>query len=1127
VIRIPRTAVNKRTSVVVLALIIIIFGYLAYTSLPREAAPDITIPYIFVMTRYPGVAPEDIEQSITIPIEKKLKGLEAVKQINSSSTEGMSSIVIEFVAGTEIDEVLTKTKDKVDLAKPDLPADLEEDPEVIEINFAELPIVVLSLSGPVGLVRLKEIADDLQDDIESIPGVLEAEVTGGLEREIRVEPYPDKLAYYALSILSLQDVIAKENQNVSGGAIRLGDGRFQLRVPGEFQSPDEIYGLIVGLHDGRPVYLKDVARVVDGFKDEEGRSRLNGHEAINIAVKKRAGENVIRISEEIEALVDQQRPTWPTGIRITKLMDHAKDIRIMVADLENNLITGLLLVIIVLFFFMGIRNAILVSVAIPFSMLISFMVLSALGITLNMIVLFSLTLALGMLVDNAIVIIENIFRYMEQGVPRVQAAIRGTAEVAQPVTASTLTTVAAFFPLLFWPGIMGEWMGYLPKAVIITLSSSLFVAMVINPAFAAIFLRLPAGHRFTKLKATVEEIERAGEAPITVRGPLLKGYRRLLNAALNHKLAVLSIALLTVGAMVMIWLFEIGIEKPIEFFPRIDPHAIYVNLDTPEGADLEYSDRIARQVEMALCNGDGSPLASPDADPSQCYATNTGRKTHTLRDGRQVIGITDMANVKHIYSRTVAVIGGSSVFESNAPNHIGIQFYDIEDRVEPSPKTVEEIRRRVEDIPGAQITVAEQEEGPPTGAPINIEIVGDNLHILGGLAQHIRGVLEKIPFVQDVQDDYVPGSPTVKVRVDRQKAAMLGLSTEIIGFALKVAFNGLKVSTFREGNEDYDITVQLAESDRKVTDILRELLIPTSEGLIPLSTVTTFEIAGGLGQVNRINHERVVTVKASVDEEKIPGPVVRAQAEKMLADFQLPPGYKIRFTGEFEFQQEAEAFLSKAFAAAVFLIILILVTQFNSVSQPLIIMTSVILSLGGVFFGLSVMKLPFNIIMTGVGIISLAGVVVNNAIVLIDYTNRLHEREMPFREAIVAAGCTRVRPVLLTAITTILGLLPMVTGIAYNFHEMEIAWVSESSQWWRAMASAVIFGLALATVLTLVVVPTLYALVYTTSQKMSSGAKKIRRAYWAPFHRLTGTAPEEDSFDQTRPGSARDLEQWR
>jgi multidrug efflux pump len=338
---------------------------------------------------------------------------------------------------------------------------------------------------------------------------------------------------------------------------------------------------------------------------------------------------------------------------------------------------------------------------------------------------------------------------------------------------------------------------------------------------------------------------------------------------------------------------------------------------------------------------------------------------------------------------------------------------------------------------------------------------------------------------------------------------MLGLSTDIIGFALKVAFNGIKVSTFREGDEDYDITVQLPESDRKVTDILRELLIPTPEGLIPLSTVTTFEIAGGLGQVNRIDHERVVTVKANVDEEKVPGPVVRTQAEKLLANFLLPPGYKIRFTGEFEFQQEAQAFLSKAFAAAVFLIILILVTQFNSVSQPLIIMTSVILSLGGVFFGLSVMKLPFGIIMTGVGVISLAGVVVNNAIILIDYTNRLHQRGMHFRDAIIAAGCTRLRPVLLTAITTILGLLPMVTGIAYNFHEMEIAWVSESSQWWRSMASAVIFGLALATVLTLVVVPTLYALIYTTSHKAGRWVKRIHQAYWAPLYRITGVSSEE------------------
>ncbi|UCD56170.1 MAG: efflux RND transporter permease subunit, partial [Candidatus Hydrogenedentota bacterium] len=562
---------------------------------------------------------------------------------------------------------------------------------------------------------------------------------------------------------------------------------------------------------------------------------------------------------------------------------------------------------------------------------------------------------------------------------------------------------------------------------------------------------------------------------------------------LNHRLAVVTMAFLALVALAMIWMYRIGLEKPIEFFPNVQPDSIYINLDMPEGADLQYADRVARQVEMALCSRNNSTLAPPDADPAECYYDGGDEKIHTLRNGKRVVGITDMANVQYIYSRTVAVSGGSSLFQDNSPNHLGVQFYDMEDRVESSFDTLNEIRRRVMDIPGGRISVNEASVGPPTGAPINIEIVGDNFYVLGRIAREIRDVLEKIPFVRDVRDDYVAGAPTVKVRVDRQRAALMGLSTEVIGFALKVAFNGYKVSTYREGDEDYDITVQLPESDRRVTDILRELLIPTPSGqLVPLSTVAKFEITGGLGQVNRINHERAVTVKAGVDEEIIPGPVVRARAEGILADMVLPPGYKIRFTGEFEAQQEAEAFLTKAFGAALFLIVLILVTQFNSVSQPLIIMTSVLLSLGGVFLGLSLMRLPFGIIMTGVGVISLAGVVVNNAIVLIDYTNKLRQRGLATREAIIAAGCTRLRPVLLTAVTTILGLLPMVTGISYDFHKMEPSFVSESTQWWRSMASAVIFGLALATLLTLLVVPTLYSLSSALGEAAEKGIFMLR-----------------------------------
>ncbi len=1108
--KISEIAVRKRVSVIFMSIVIIIFGVYAYFALPRESEPDITIPYVFIKTDYSGVAPEDIEKQITIPIEKKLKGLESVKTIKSSSTEGLSSIVIEFVAGTDIDDVLTKTKDKVDMAKQDLPTDLEDDPEVFEVNISEMPIVVLSLSGNIDLVRLKEIAEDLEEDIESIPGVLEVDVTGGLEREIRVEPFPEKLAYYGFPITRLQTVISDENQNVSGGAIRMADGRFQLRVPGEFTTPEEIYNLVVGLHEGRPVYLKDVARVVDGFKDEEGRARLDGRKAVNIMVKKRAGENILAITDQIEEIIADRKPTWPVGTAITELMDKSKDIRIMVSDLENNIITGLILVVVVLLFVMGARNAILVGLSIPFSMFLSFIILHALGITLNMVVLFSLTLSLGMLVDNAIVIVENIFRYMQQGVPRVQAAVRATAEVAQPVAASTLTTVAAFFPIIFWPGIMGEFMVYLPKTVIITLSSSLFVALVINPALAAIFMRTPFGSRMVMKKSDAGAIEKAGEAPITIRGPLLKTYRAFLRSALRHRMAVITISFLSLGVLFLIWLYRIGLEKGIEFFPNIDPAAAYINLDMPEGADLEYSDRIARQVEAVMCGGYTSGLPPADIDPSLCFNDRSEKKRHTLPGGETFAGPTDLATVKYVYAKTVAVVGGSSAFEENAPNHIGIQFHDLKDRVEPSEQTLEDIRTRVKDIPGAEITIAKQREGPPTGAPINIEIVGDNFGVLGGIAHKVREILEKVPFVQDIRDDYVAGSPTVKVRVDRQRAALLGLSTDLIGFALKVAFNGIKVSTYREGDEDYDITVQLPETRRRMTDVLRELLIPTLEGLVPLSTIAKFNITGGLGQINRIDHERVVTVKADVDERFVPGPVARAQAEEVMANLPLPPGYRIRFTGEFEEQQKAQTFLSKAFGAALFLIVLILVSQFNSVSQPLIIMTSVILSLGGVFAGLAFMEMSFGIVMTGVGVISLAGVVVNNAIVLIDYTNRLREKGMEAHEAIIAAGCTRLRPVLLTAFTTILGLLPMVTGIAYDFHIMDISTVSESTQYWKSMASAVIFGLALATILTLVVVPTLYSIVCSTGEAAGKALRSIRRFYWAPYYRLTGIEPDQE-----------------
>ena len=880
------TAVQKSTTVVVLAILLIIVGVYSYLVLPRESDPDITIPNVFISTSYRGVSPKDIETSITIEIEKKLKGLDGLKKIQSVSSEGLSSINIEFITGTDISQALQDVKDKVDEALGELPTDLEDDPSVFEVNFSQMPIVVFSLSGTCGLPCLKKIADDLADEIEAIPGVLEVDITGGLEREIRVEVDPEKLAHYGLTISNFQSVVNSENQNTSGGAIRLGNGRFQLRVPGELTTPEEIYGLILKIHDGEPVYLKDVANVVDGFKEETSRSRLNGRDAVNISVKKRSGENIIEISKAVDRIIEESQIRWPQGTEITKVLDKSHDIRNMVADLENNILTGLVLVLIVIFFAMGFRNAMLVSLAIPFSMLLSFTILHIMGITLNMVVLFSLTLALGMLVDNAIVIVENSYRFMEQGANRIEAAMKATSEVAYPVIGSTLTTLAAFSPMLFWPGIMGEFMSYLPMTLIITLSSSLFVALVINPAMVSIFMKIKETKNNSQ-EEPHEQVTDKTEKPVEITGFILTNYSHLLSRALKTPFAIIGIGFCILILMFQGWLIVVGLEKPIEFFPDIEPKGIYVNVDVPEGADIDYIDKIIQRVEYTIS---GTPT-SKDGTPTDAEMTPLkalAEKKHNNENGLTFFGPSDIADIKSIYMKGTVESGGGNAFSANTPNHLGIRFIDIQDRIRPTPTDVEEIRKRIKDIPGGKITIAKEEEGPPTGSPINIEIAGQNFEVLGEIAKKIKDVLLTIPHVEDVRDDFVEGIPSVQVNVDRQKAALFGMTTDMIGFALKSAYNGLEVSSFREGDEDYDITVQLAETDRKVVDVLHELLLPTPSGeLVPLSTVADVTFAGSIGDINRVNNERVVTVKANVDETKIPGPVVRAEAEKMLARF--PP----------------------------------------------------------------------------------------------------------------------------------------------------------------------------------------------------------------------------------------------
>jgi multidrug efflux pump len=696
----------------------------------------------------------------------------------------------------------------------------------------------------------------------------------------------------------------------------------------------------------------------------------------------------------------------------------------LVADLENNIISGLILVLAIIFIFIGGRSAVFVSIAIPYSMLMTFIFLTGGDITLNMVVLFSLILALGMLVDNGIVIVENIYRHMQEGETRMAAARSAVDEVAWPIITSTLTTLGAFFPVLFWPGIMGEFMHFLPMTLICALSSSLFVALVINPVLSA---------RYQSVPSERSNRNNPGRLPLVKRI-----YLRLLNWALDHRLIVVLVAsVLLMGSIVSFALFG----KGTEFFPDVEPRRAYVFIKAPEGTNLDASDRLVRQAEEIVSG---------------------------YEDIRYVIS-------------NIGSVGGDPFSQGGTGTHlsrVALDFKDFHDRSRPSTEIVKRIRHRIlATIKGAEVQVEKEEEGPPTGPPVNIEISGKNLMVLGDLAARTRREIEDIPGLVDLKDNFVKGKPEIKVRVDKEKAALLGLDTFIIAYTVKAAVNGVKVGVFREGKEEYDILARLPEQDRRSVENLKRITISGPKGEpIPLTSVADVSLSSGVGAIMRLDQKRVVTVSGDVSG-RLANDVIRDISAR-LDNLDWPRGYTYRFTGEQQEQTKAKDFLSKAFVAAIFIIFIILVTQFNSFSTPFIILTSVLLSLIGVFFGLLVTGTAFGIIMTGVGVISLAGVVVNNTIVLIDYYNQLVEKRLSYREALVQTGLTRFRPVILTAITTILGLLPMATGVSIDFRKLAWNIGGESSQWWGPMAVAVIFGLGVATLLTLVVAPVLVSLAH-------------------------------------------------
>jgi multidrug efflux pump len=1130
-------SLRHRVSTLMLLAIIAIMGLIAYSRVPKESSPEITIPIIAVNVMYPGVAPKDMETLVARPIEEELNSIADIKELTSTSVDGYVSIIAEFENGMDMDIALQRVREKVDLAKPELPSDAEE-PSVMEFNLSEFPIMQVNISGPYGLERLKEVAEDVQDRLEQIAALLEVNLSGGLEREVKVEVALPMLKYYGLSFNDVVEAIQGENVNIPGGVVDVGNQEYTLRVAGEFQAAEVVADVVVTTRDGLPIYVRDVADVDFAYKDRDTFARLDGTPVITLDVVKRSGENIIAAADEVKAAIAGMEAQFPPGTVVKITGDQSEDIHAMVSNLENNIISGLLLVLAVLMFFLGVRNAGFVATSIPLSMLLSFIVMDLLGISMNMVVLFSLILALGMLVDNAIVVVENIYRYIEEGYDNWRAASLATGEIALPIVASTFTTLAAFAPLLFWPGIAGEFMGYLPMTLIITLSSSLFVALIIVPVLCALFMKLDsAPSRPLRPAARYTLMGIAGLALVAI------AFANWISAAL---VVVLALAIVTIHRKVMVrlarWFQEVGVPRMVDWYETrlrwsLDHRAVIIGM-----AALAFVGSVG--LFTVLNNGvEYFPESIPPAQVIARIDVPSGTRPEFLnaiaeRVEAQIREIEGFEDVESVVATVGSSGGGPAMLFGSGDANVTVQFIDFEDRRHDVFATLARMQGRVgAGIAGADVVMAKQDMGPPTGEPISIEIAGDEPATLKELSDRVLATLRNAPVgsrLEGLESDMDDARQELVIDVDRERAALYGLSTSQVGGTIRSAVQGTEAATFRQGENEYDIVVRLAGRYRDDLDALQDLTVVAEGGTqVPLPSVADWWVAEGAGSIRRKDLERVVTITSDVIAGANSNAVLQeVQATLATAGFEesLPPGYTLRYTGEQEEQIETMAFLSNAFLIALMLMGFILVSQFNSLVKPVIILTSVVMSTVGVLIGLIVFQMPFGIIMTGVGIISLAGVVVNNAIVLIDYIDILRERDgMNRREALVQGGKTRFRPVVLTAITTVLGLIPLAIGLNLDFVgfftrlDPNLYWGGEQAAWWGPMAIAVIVGLTFATVLTLILVPVMYSLVddvtaFFRRHFVHDDATDDSVPYAAPYEPAAAAAP--GSAPAPEPASA-------
>jgi multidrug efflux pump len=1091
-------AIDHRTSVMVLLFMITLMGVLSYRAIPKESFPEMAIPIIAINTIYPGVSPSDVESQVTRVLEEDLSTISELEVLTSTSVEGYSSVMAEFQASANLEEALQKVREKVDLARPDLPADAEE-PTVVEFNMSEMPVMQVNLAGEYGLVRLKDLAEQLQDVLEALPQILRADIRGGLEREVKVDVDLARLQFYGLEMEDVIEAIQNENVNIPGGSIAVGDTKYLVRVDGELDDPTDIEDFIVSMAGDvarRPIYVRDVAEVDFGFAERESFSRMDGAAVVTLDIVKRSGENIIETADAVRAEVETLRPLFPPTTEVSYTADQSKQIVLMVSSLENNIISGLILIVGVLLFFLGASTSMFVAVSIPSSMFLSFVVLRGMGVTMNMIVLFSLILALGMLVDNAIVVVENIYRFLEEGWDRVSAAKKATGEVALPIIAATATTLAAFTPLLFWPGDVGQFMGYMPQTLIVTLTSSLFVALIIVPTLCAMFMTLEeeksppmtstlrwtltglaaiavigvavsnpltaallvatvfilwAGHHF--LLERLGQSFRAGLLP-----RVMDTYESVLRWSLAHRAAAIGLTgLVFAGTFGVFFLTHMD---DIEYFPEgMPPSQLLLDVETPVGTRAEVTDAIVLRMEQELAGVEGGA------------------------DFESVVSVTGGTGG-----------GGNPMMGQSGPSgpemgRITMEMADFQDRGYDAFETLAAMQVTIgQEVAGAIITVDQVAQGPATGSPVSIEIVGEDAEQLKALSTEAVGILENAPVYRrlvGLASDLDQARPELSVSVDRELAALYDLNTMKVGNAIRGAINGVEAAKYRTGNDEYDIIVRLAEPYRQELEGLRELTVMAEGGIqIPLVSVASWSVEDGAGSIQRKDRVRTATITSDVASGNANNAVL-AEVQETLAGFvdRLPPGYTVQYTGQSQDQQEAQEFLTVAFLVALMLIGFILISQFNSVVKPIIILTSVIMSTMGVLIGLMIFQMPFGIINTGVGIISLAGIVVNNAIILIDYIDILRTRDgMDRREALVQGGKTRFRPVVLTALTTALGLTTLAIGLNFDFFGLygsldpDFYTGGEMAAWWGPMAVAIIAGILIATFLTLILVPVMYSL---------------------------------------------------